>query len=98
MSEGGEPQTEGPELSPQRSPAAERARRHRDRRRNGLRIIGVEVFEHEIDQLEALCLLAPGDRSSISALKPALERVIEVVLSPAWKDLLETALTPYVKR
>jgi hypothetical protein len=98
MSDGNELQIEHFEATQQCSSATERARRHRERRRNKSRVVGIEIFEHEVDQLEAFGLLAPGDRSSRSALKPALERVIEVVLSPAWKDLLETALKPYVKK
>jgi len=81
-----------------RSPAAERARRHRERRCNGLRMVGVEIFGYEIDQLEALGLLAPNDRSSTAALKPAIERVIECVLRPKWLPLTEAILSERVTK
>jgi hypothetical protein len=81
MSEGSERQTEDPELGPQRSPAAERACRYRERRRKKLRVVRVEVFDHEIDRLVSRGLLAPGDRFSTAALKPALEKLIETALA-----------------
>jgi hypothetical protein len=36
-------------LTPARSPAAERMRLHRERRRNGLRCITIELYETQID-------------------------------------------------
>ena len=45
------------ELSPHPTPAAERMRRHRQRRRDGLRCLMVELRETEIDALIGIGLL-----------------------------------------
>lgn len=98
MSKSIEPRSEASVTCSQRSPAAERAYRHRERRRKGLRMIAVEIYDCEIDQLEALGLLAASDRSSAAALKPALERVTEVVLRPKWRALIDAMLSDPVTK
>ena len=63
-----------------RSMAAERMRRHRRRQREGLRHVGIELRETEIDALIRSRLLAPelrGDRKAIlKALYAFLDRTL----------------------
>jgi len=53
------------------SPAAERMRRHRKRRRNRLRYIGIELRETEIARLVSLGFLRPDDHQDRAAIKRA---------------------------
>ena len=55
-----------------RSAAAERMRRHRQRRRDGLRCLGIELRETEIDVLIRKGLLKPETRNDASAIIDAL--------------------------
>ena len=55
-----------------RSPAAERMRRHRQRRRDGLRCLMVELRETEIDALVGLKLLTAEMRNDPEAVSDAL--------------------------
>jgi len=93
-----ERQTDVQELGRHGSPAAERARRHRERKRNGLRMVSVEIFEQEIERLETLGLLGASYRSNTAALKPAIERVIECVLRPKWLPLIGAILSEPVTK
>ena len=52
-----------------RSPDAERMARHRQRRRNGLRSVTVDLRETEIDRLIQCRLLAPVSRADPFALR-----------------------------
>ena len=54
------------------SPAAERMRRHRQRRREGLRCLVVELRETEIDVLVQKGLLQADARNNASAVREAL--------------------------
>ena len=55
-----------------RTAAAERMRRHRQRRRDGLRCLGIELRETEIDVLIRKGLLKPETRNDTSAIIDAL--------------------------
>ena len=54
------------------SPAAERMRRHRERRRDGLRCLTIELRETEIDALIDKGWLKPETRNDPRAVKEAL--------------------------
>jgi hypothetical protein len=70
--------TDDPELTvtppaePARSPAAERMRRHRERRRDGLRCVTVEVRETEIEALIRIGFLRAEMRNDPNAVSEAL--------------------------
>jgi hypothetical protein len=55
-----------------RTTAAERIRRHRQRRRHGLRCLVIELRETEIDVLIRKRLLKPETRNDTSAITDAL--------------------------
>jgi len=55
-----------------RSPAAERMRLFRERRRKGLRCVTVELHEDEIDALVRMGLLAPEMRNDANSVIAAL--------------------------
>jgi hypothetical protein len=55
-----------------RSPAAERMRRHRERQRNGLRCLMIELYETEVDALIQKGLLKPETRNDSFAIIEAL--------------------------
>jgi hypothetical protein len=63
-----------------RSPAAERMRRHRQRRRDGLRCLVIELRETEIDELMRKGLLKPETRNNTSAIIDALYAHLESTL------------------
>jgi hypothetical protein len=52
--------------------AAERMRRHRQRRRNGLRCLTIELYETEVDALIQKGLLNPETRNDSFAVIEAL--------------------------
>jgi len=61
------------------SPAAERMRRHRQRRKNRLRSLTLEIRESEIDALSRKGYLhpdSPNDPDAIVARKSELDRVL----------------------
>ena len=62
---------------PRLSPAAERMRRHRERRRRGLSCIKVELRRSEVDALVACKLLEPTEREDRRALTAALHRYLD---------------------
>ena len=62
---------------PRLSPAAERMRRHRERRRRGLSCIKVELRRSEVDALIACKLLEPTEREDRRALTAALHRYLD---------------------
>jgi hypothetical protein len=63
-----------------RSPA-QRMRAHRERRRLGLRVVAVQVFESELDALVTKGLLAPETRNDARAIIKALHRHFEQTLA-----------------
>jgi hypothetical protein len=62
------------------SAAAERMRRHRERRREGLRCLTIELRETEIDALIRKKLLKPETRSDASAIIDALYAFLDRAL------------------
>jgi hypothetical protein len=66
-----------------RSPAAERMRRHRQRRRKGLHCLTVELRETEIEQLIRKGLLMRESRYDLLALRTALYEFLDRVLGGA---------------
>ena len=60
------------EITPARSPAAERMRRHRERRRGGLRCLIIELRETEIDALARNGFLKTDARNDLRAIEMAL--------------------------
>jgi hypothetical protein len=63
-----------------RSAAAERMRAHRQRRRDGLRCLMIELRETEIDALIRKGLLKPETRNNSTALREALYAVLDGTL------------------
>jgi hypothetical protein len=59
------------------SPAAERMRRYRERRRRGLSCIKVQLRRSEVDGLIACKLLEPTQREDRSAIAAALHRYLD---------------------
>ena len=64
------------------TPAAERMRRHRERRREGLRCLWVELHETELDALVRKGLLKPQSRHDENAIADALYAYLESTLVP----------------
>jgi len=71
--------TSKPELSI--SPAAVRMRRHRKRRRDGLRCLTVQLRESEIDMLVCRALLHPEMRNNEYAIINALHAHFDQTLN-----------------
>jgi hypothetical protein len=69
------------ELSLHRSPAAERMRRHRERRRDGLRCLVIELRETEIDVLIQKGLLQADARNDARAVREALYQYFDSTLN-----------------
>jgi hypothetical protein len=63
-----------------RSPAAERMRAHRQRRRDGLRCVTIEIRNSEIDALIRKQLLKPETRNNPSAIIDALYAFLDRTL------------------
>ena len=62
------------------SPAAERMRRHRERRRDGLRCLIIELRETEIDALIGKKSVARNDEDAIrDALYSHLDRTLDAM-------------------
>ena len=66
-----------------RTAAAERMRRYRQRQRDGLRCLGIELRETEIDALIRKGLLKPETRNDTSAVIDALYAHLENTLAPS---------------
>jgi hypothetical protein len=64
------------------TPAAERMRRHRERRREGLRCLWVELRDTEINALMRKGLLKPETRHEQNAIADALYDYLERTLDP----------------
>jgi hypothetical protein len=65
-----------------RSPAAQRMRDHRERRRLGLRSVTIQVFEKEVDTLVRKGLLEADARNDRHAVREALHKHIARTLGP----------------
>ena len=63
-----------------RSPAAERMRAHRERRRLGLRCLTVQLFEAEIDVLIGKGFLKADARNAPDAVREALYAFLDGAL------------------
>ncbi len=71
---------ESPPIAKPRSSAAERMRAHRQRRRDGLRCVTIELRETEIDALIRKELLKPEARNDLSAIIDALYAFLDRTL------------------
>jgi hypothetical protein len=69
-----------PAVTPTRSTAAERMRRYRERRRDGLRCVTVELRETEIDVLIRRGMLKADARNDPYAIEMALYEFLEHTL------------------
>jgi hypothetical protein len=69
------------EPGPCRSAAAKRMRRHRERRREGLRCVTIELRETEIDVLVQKGLLKADARNNSRAVREALYRYFDSTLN-----------------
>jgi hypothetical protein len=58
------------------TPAAERMRRHRDRRRSGMRCVTIRLTDAEIDGLVAGGYLGADERDDKSVVQAAVEAFI----------------------
>ena len=63
---------------------AERMRRHRQRRRLGLRSVTIEVRRSEVDRLIERRLLAPEEQGDGRALRRAIHKLLDVTLGRVW--------------
>ena len=63
-------------------PAAERMRRHRERRRDGMRCLWIELRDTEIDALVQSGLLKAETRNDQNAIADALYEHLERTLEP----------------
>jgi hypothetical protein len=72
--------TTSPPTAKPRSPAAERMRRHRERRRDGLRCLTIELRETEIDALIRKGMLRADARNDPYAIEMALYEFLERAL------------------
>jgi hypothetical protein len=66
---------------PARSPAAERMRLHRERRRNGMRCLTIELRETEIDTLIRNGFLNREMRNNQFAIRDALHSFLDETLN-----------------
>ena len=64
------------------TPAAERMRRHRERRREGMRCLWIELRDTEIDALVRRRLLKEETRNDHNAIADALYDHLERTLDP----------------
>ena len=75
--------TTSPPIAKPRSSAAERMRRHRERRRDGLRCLTIELRETEIEALIRKGMLKVDARNDLDAICDALyahlERTLDAV-------------------
>jgi hypothetical protein len=70
-----------PPAKPARSAAAERMRLHRERRRNGMRCLTIELRETEIDTLIRNGFLNREMRNNQFAIRDALHSFLDETLS-----------------
>jgi hypothetical protein len=67
------------------SGAAKRMRYHRERRREGIRCVTIELRETEVTELIRRKLLDPGARADLHAIRSAIHRHLDDTLG-AWGD------------
>jgi hypothetical protein len=78
---------EGATISISRSPAAARMRLHRERRRQGLRCLMIELRETEIDVLIGKGLLSSTTRDDPHVVRQALYAHLDQTLgSTPWRE------------
>ncbi len=65
--------------APKRSPAAERMRLHRERRRDGVRCFRIQLYEDEVDELIRRGLLNPEWRHEHNAVVNAFHEFLKQV-------------------
>ena len=70
--------------SPNVSAAAERMRRHRQRRHDGLRCLRIELRETEIDELIRRKFLTPETRNDRNAVLRAFYGFLDHALAGGW--------------
>jgi hypothetical protein len=70
-----------PNTAPACSAAAERMRRHRERRRKGLRFLMIQLRETEVDALIRSGLLKPEMRNNPSAVRKAFYMFLDGTLA-----------------
>jgi hypothetical protein len=61
--------------------STERARKSRQRKREGLRVLRIDIRETEVDTLAKIGLLHEEDREDIGAVAEAIYRVFDVVFT-----------------
>jgi len=76
-------------LTRQYSPSAERMRISRQRRRNGLRCVPLEVRDTEIDGLVAHGLLDPEVRNNRRAIAGALGKLLDRIPVARWQAAID---------
>jgi hypothetical protein len=69
-------------ITESRSPAAERMKRSRERRRNRMRCLTVELRETEINILTQKGFLQPDARNDANAVRRALYQFFDDTLNP----------------
>jgi hypothetical protein len=72
--------TTGPPIAKPRSPAAERMRTHRQRRRDGLRCLTIELRDTEIEALARNGFLKADARNDPYSIEMALYQFLERAL------------------
>ncbi len=65
------------------SPATERMRRHRARRRRGLRCVTISLRETEIAALVRKGLIAPQNSNDVAAITRGLHAFLDRALAPS---------------
>jgi hypothetical protein len=70
-------------MDSKQSLGAERMRRHRERRRNGLRCFHIDLRETEIEELIRRGLLNPEDRQQANSVVEAFYAFLEQAFSRA---------------
>jgi len=63
-----------------RAGAAQRMARSRERRREGLRFVGIDVFDVQVEHLVRRGLLAEANKNDTAAIGAALERLFDGLL------------------
>jgi hypothetical protein len=69
------------------SPAAVRARKHRERRRSGARCVTVQLWQWGVDQLVALGYLRSTERNDLEAIKVAASEFFSAALSSWTREI-----------
>jgi hypothetical protein len=70
------------------SPAAARMRLTRERRKDGMRVVPIEVQDAEIDGLVACGFLAAADRANRDSIARALGMLLDRLPPTRWQGLV----------